>query len=444
MSRRNGTLGFLGHGGSPRSRFVALLAAALAVALLAPGAQADPDGDGTPTRQDVREARRAAERATDDVAGIEAALDRANARLDAAGEAAGQAAEAYNGARWRLREAKAALVDARSEARRTTRRLDEQRSTYRRTLISTVGTGVDLSSFTAVLDADGVSSLLGDTAAVERVQAKLEAQRLDYFDAADEAADAEDVAEDAETSAADAAAAALETRDAAAVAAQSATDAATAIAAKKTRLIKRLAKLEGVAVSLVEQRRAAAEEKARLKAEEQAKKEAEEQAKEQAEDDAAPADVPADNPSDDAPPTTPPNTEPNDEPDDEPDTQPGDRGVAAAIAFARAQIGEPYVWGAAGPNSWDCSGLTMAAWRAGGRSLPHYSVAQYSASTPISYNQLRPGDLAFWGSSSSPSSIYHVALYIGNGRMIHAPRTGRDVTEESLFYWRPPNFYARP
>src|SRR3546814_353191 len=127
-----------------------------------------------------------------------------------------------------------------------------------------------------------------------------------------------------------------------------------------------------------------------------------------------------------------------------PTPPPSSGGASAAISFARAQIGEPYVWAAAGPSSWDCSGLTMMAWRQGGKSLPHYSVGQYSATTPISAGSLKAGDLVFWGSSSSPSSIYHVALYAGNGRIIHAPRTGRPVTEESLYYWIPPNFYGRP
>jgi cell wall-associated NlpC family hydrolase len=86
----------------------------------------------------------------------------------------------------------------------------------------------------------------------------------------------------------------------------------------------------------------------------------------------------------------------------------------------------------------------MGAWRAGGISLPHYSVAQYEESTPISSSALRPGDLVFWGSSSSPSSIYHVALYVGNGMIIQAPRTGEDVQEVSMYYWISPNFFARP
>jgi peptidoglycan DL-endopeptidase CwlO len=119
-------------------------------------------------------------------------------------------------------------------------------------------------------------------------------------------------------------------------------------------------------------------------------------------------------------------------------------GAAAAIAFATAQIGDPYKWGAAGPDAWDCSGLTAGAWARGGKYLPHYSVAQFTGSTRITAGQLAPGDLVFWGSSSNPSSIYHVGLYVGGGQMIHAPRTGRPVVQESIYSWTTPNFFARP
>jgi cell wall-associated NlpC family hydrolase len=85
----------------------------------------------------------------------------------------------------------------------------------------------------------------------------------------------------------------------------------------------------------------------------------------------------------------------------------------------------------------------MGAWQAGGVALPHYSVAQYDATTPISASQLRPGDLVFWGTSSSPSSIHHVAMYLGDGMIIHAPRTGRPVSIDSMYYWIPPNFFGR-
>lgn len=114
------------------------------------------------------------------------------------------------------------------------------------------------------------------------------------------------------------------------------------------------------------------------------------------------------------------------------------------MAFAEQQLGEPYVWGAAGPNAWDCSGLTMRAWAAGGKSLPHWSVGQYRATTPVKASALRPGDLVFWSNSSNPDSIFHVALYAGDGMIIHAPRTGRPVVKESMYYWRSPNFFTRP
>ena len=127
-----------------------------------------------------------------------------------------------------------------------------------------------------------------------------------------------------------------------------------------------------------------------------------------------------------------------------PTPPPAATGAAAAIAFAAAQIGDPYKWGASGPSAWDCSGLTAGAWAAAGKALPHYSVAQYTQSTKITAADLAPGDLVFWGSSSSPSSIYHVALYIGGGQIIHAPRTGRNVSQESMYAWRAPTFFARP
>ena len=86
----------------------------------------------------------------------------------------------------------------------------------------------------------------------------------------------------------------------------------------------------------------------------------------------------------------------------------------------------------------------MRAWAAGGKTLPHWSVGQYRASTPIDRSALRPGDLVFWASSSSSSSIYHVAIYLGGGQIIHAPRTGRNVEIVSIDYWRAPDFFARP
>ncbi|MFB7662454.1 NlpC/P60 family protein [Kitasatospora sp. NPDC056138] len=101
--------------------------------------------------------------------------------------------------------------------------------------------------------------------------------------------------------------------------------------------------------------------------------------------------------------------------------------AAAAIAFARSQLGKPYVWGATGPDAYDCSGLVQAAWQSAGVSLPRTTYAQIVAAPRVGRGQLHPGDLVFFY-----SGISHVGLYAGNGRMIHAPRPGAPVRYESV------------
>ncbi|MFD9865758.1 NlpC/P60 family protein [Streptomyces niveus] len=96
--------------------------------------------------------------------------------------------------------------------------------------------------------------------------------------------------------------------------------------------------------------------------------------------------------------------------------------AAAAIAYARGAIGKPYVWGATGPDGFDCSGLTQAAWRAAGVALPRTTYTQINAGQRVSRSQLAPGDLVFFY-----SGISHVGLYVGGGQMIHAPRPGAGV-----------------
>ncbi|MGW3130457.1 NlpC/P60 family protein [Streptomyces sp. NPDC001123] len=103
--------------------------------------------------------------------------------------------------------------------------------------------------------------------------------------------------------------------------------------------------------------------------------------------------------------------------------------AAKAIAFARAQIGKPYVWGATGPGSYDCSGLSQAAWKAAGVSLPRTTYDQVNAGTTVSLADAQPGDLVFFY-----GDVSHVGIYIGNGMMIHAPKPGAYVREESIYY----------
>jgi peptidoglycan DL-endopeptidase CwlO len=106
--------------------------------------------------------------------------------------------------------------------------------------------------------------------------------------------------------------------------------------------------------------------------------------------------------------------------------------AGAAVRYAYAQLGKPYVWGGAGPNSFDCSGLTMMAWNAAGVSLPHNAAMQQSDIPAVSLSALQPGDLIFFGSPA-----FHVGIYVGGGNMIQAPHTGADVEVTPVSYMTP-------
>jgi cell wall-associated NlpC family hydrolase len=110
---------------------------------------------------------------------------------------------------------------------------------------------------------------------------------------------------------------------------------------------------------------------------------------------------------------------------------------AVAVRYAYAQLGKMYSWGAAGPNNFDCSGLTMMAWKAAGVNLPHNAAMQYRATAKVSRSALQPGDLVYY------RNLGHVGIYIGNNQIIHASRTGRPVAVASLTN-SPPYGYSRP
>jgi cell wall-associated NlpC family hydrolase len=106
-------------------------------------------------------------------------------------------------------------------------------------------------------------------------------------------------------------------------------------------------------------------------------------------------------------------------------------GAAAAVAYARAQIGKPYQYAGTGPDAFDCSGLTMMAWAQGGVSMAHGSQSQYLSFPHVPISDLQPGDLVFFG-SSGPSN-HHVGIYVGGGTMIEAPHTGAYVRYASIY-----------
>ena len=102
--------------------------------------------------------------------------------------------------------------------------------------------------------------------------------------------------------------------------------------------------------------------------------------------------------------------------------------AAAAVSYALAQVGNRYVAAAAGPDAFDCSGLTMTAWRQSGVSLPHYSYSQYSSTRRIPVSEAQPGDLVFYFGSGA----HHVGLYIGGGKMVHAANPGDGVRVDDI------------
>lgn len=105
----------------------------------------------------------------------------------------------------------------------------------------------------------------------------------------------------------------------------------------------------------------------------------------------------------------------------------GEGKAAEALRYAMSKLGSPYVWGASGPSTFDCSGLTMWAYKQVGINLPHYTGSQWNAGTHVSESQMQPGDLIFFY-----SDLHHMGMYVGGGKMIHAPHTGDVVRIASL------------
>lgn len=120
------------------------------------------------------------------------------------------------------------------------------------------------------------------------------------------------------------------------------------------------------------------------------------------------------------------------------DLGPLDARVSAVIAYACAQLGDPYRWGASGPGSFDCSGLSLMAWKQAGVSLPHNAAMQARYGTAVGLDELRPGDLVFFH-----SPIGHDGIYLGGGLMIHAPRTGDTVKIAPMRYSGTPTAAVR-
>jgi cell wall-associated NlpC family hydrolase len=400
-------------------------------------AQADKDKP-VPTQAQVERAKAAAAQKAGDVAAIQAALAVANARLESAAHQAEIASEAYNGAMWRLSQARSAAAAAKADVESAVAHVEEQRAGIAQLVTQSYQDGTALNSVTALLGADGPAGVMSRVGVVQSAGDSMQA-RFDEYSALNALARvAQARAEQAEKEQVRLAEKAEGLRDEAARAANLAQSEAARIAGERRLLIEELAKAQEISVGLATRRQQALEKIAQEKAAAAAAAQAKDKAKkakadtEKAKDQAEETEDELANLGEEGGWNDP----------GIPDPFGTTEGASRAIAFARAQLGEPYLWGAAGPGAWDCSGLTMMAWRQGGVDLPHYSAAQYSRTKHVDVGNLRPGDLVFWG--TSPNTIHHVAIYLGSGQIIHAPRTGQPVQINSMYYWIPPDYFGRP
>ncbi|MDH6576667.1 C40 family peptidase [Kitasatospora sp. MAP5-34] len=380
---------------------------------------AAPADDPYPSAEDIARAQAEADARATDTAAIEARLSAAQSELEQSGRVAEQAVEAYNGAQTRLAKAR---VEADASTRRAQaaeaaradaagRAAELVAETYRQ------GASAELSAINALLGADGPRALTERAAAVSMAGARtkdiLDAATATSAEASRASAAARTAAQDARR-AAEAVLAAKERAQARLATQQSEV---ADIGRRRERLLAALATARNTTVELERKRREAQEAIAARAAEEAARAAA------------AAAQVSAATPGADG---------------SSADGAGSARGVDAALDFARSKIGLPYIWGGEGPTGYDCSGLTMMAWRTAGRSLTHFAADQYAESTPVSYRSLRPGDLVFWTHTGRAADIYHVAIYLGDDQMIEAPRPGTAIKQASLWIMGRPDFYARP
>ena len=452
------------------------IAGSVAVALVAStatGASADPT-PVVPSAEQVSAAAAAAGSAEAQVAALDAELAVARATLQEQQERAGAAAEDYNRAAEELDEATSAHTTATAKATAAAQASEEATLALSRYAAEVFQSGGGLGQLDVFFGGGGPAQTLDRAAGLEavgeeraRVMRDAESARHLARTLAEAAAEAQQRQEQAAQTAHAARDIAQRDNDAAAAAAATA-------AAHQEQALGQLATLRNTSVELERQRqdglqaieqariaeearrkaeeaarqaaaqaaRLAAAEAARLaEADRQAAAAAAEAARKAAEEAAkkatsTPSPTPTPKPSTTLTPTPTPtkSTTPPPTPPPPATNVPAPKaGVDAVIAFARAQLGEPYVWAAAGPNSWDCSGLTMVAWAQAGVRLTHYTGSQYKQTARVPVDQLKPGDLVFFG--PSVAGIHHVGLFIGNGQMIHAPYTGTVVKISTI--WRP-------
>jgi cell wall-associated NlpC family hydrolase len=422
----------------------------LAVGLVtSTAAHAEPD-PVYPSKEQVSKAKADVASTSSKVAGLDAQYAMSSARLSQVQERAAAAAEAFNGARLALDRATAEAAAATKRADAAQEAAEAASLDVRRYAATVYQSGGSLGELDAYLSSTGPQDLVDRATALEAVS-QSRSRALQKADATSIVADTmRQQAAAAKAEQAKAAETAAQARDEAQSQADQAKAEAARIQREQQALTVQLASLRKTSVDLERQRqdglaaaaaaRAAAAEAAkqarlaaaraqaardaaaRRAAQAAAKRAAEEAARQKAAAEAA--EKAAEEAQQQNQPKPPPKTDP-------PPPPPTSGGVSGVIAYAQRQVGKPYQWGGDGPDSFDCSGLTMMAWRQAGVYLSHYTGAQWAETSRVAISDLRPGDLVFYG-SSGPSS-HHMGLYVGNGQMIEAPYTGANVRYASIY-----------
>jgi cell wall-associated NlpC family hydrolase len=424
------------------------LTALTAVAVLTAGvgaANADPTNP-YPSQAKVDAAKQAVAEKARSVAEIRAALVVAQQQAESANTAAEIASESYNGAVWALHKAERETVQARTDAASAQAQVATQREQIAHLATQSYQQGTDLNAMTAVLSADGPTGLMNKVGVVQSAGDSLQA-RYEQFQAVSALADVYAAkARKAEAHQQQLAAQARKARDQAASLAIGAQTKEAQVAQQRDQLISELASAQDISLSLARQRqdaleriarekaaaaaraKALAEQRAAAAAARQRAREAAQQAQQAQHDAQGGGDPAGGSTSSPGVPAPPPTGNP---------APPSRKTVEAAIDFAKAQLGKPYLWGGTGPDRFDCSGLMLRAWQAAGVYLPRTSSQQYWAGTPVAVTNLKRGDLLFWSYDGTPAGIHHVALYLGNGRFIESPHTGSYVRYNSIYTWFP-------
>jgi peptidoglycan DL-endopeptidase CwlO len=446
---------FARHAGRVGAAMVAVGALALTAALSATADQAPV----FPSQAQVDRAKAAVRGTAATIASLDAQYAAASARLIQVQEQAAAAGEAYNGARFELAQRTATATAAAQRAAQSQQVADAASLEVRRYAASVYQAGGSLGELDAYLSSSGPQDLLDRATALQAV-GDARARTLQKAAASSIVADLmRRQAAKAQADQAQAARVAEQAHNVAQAQAEQAQVAATQIQQQQQTLVTSLAALRKTSVTLERQRqdglaaaaaaRAAAAEAARMAqlaaqraqaahdaatrraAQREAARAAAEAAAQRAAAVAAEAAAqqnrPTPQPRSDNPPPPPP---------------PSSGSTSAVIAYAQAQIGKPYQWGAAGPDAFDCSGLTMQAWAQAGVSLDHYTGAQWDETARVAISDLRPGDLVFYG-SAGPSS-HHVGLYVGGGQMIEAPHMGAFVRYASIYRYDLLPYGGRP